>query len=262
MKLNEERSGKMYQFSKNNIIRINPNDPLTHEMVKRQKWETHFRPRPREPFVIAIGSHPNPTYKKALKCEHKESICTRPPLLFPILFSSPPFPSLFETKRKGRRRLRKRSSRRISGSNDPPDYRSTSEKRVKKEKGEENRMHATSVREFLFRESTRLFPREISRKRERERERESLSRRGRDLWMKIVDGTSVEENTFDRARIDRLSDFYPIFSFRCRFQCVYVAHFWDNLMTFLSCYLVFLGESLLSFWSYEFIVIKLEGREI
>lgn len=171
-----------------------------------------------------------------------------------------PYPLFFETKRKGRRRLRKRSSRRISGSNDPPDYRSTSEKRVKKEKGEENRMHATSVREFLFRESTRLFPREISRK--RERERESLSRRGRDLWMKIVDGTSVEENTFDRARIDRLSDFCPIFSFRCRFQCVYVAHFWGNLMTFLSCYLVFLGESLLSFWSYEFIVIKLEGREI
>lgn len=252
MKLNEERSGKMYQFSKNNIIRINPNDPLTHEMVKRQKWETHFRPRPREPFVIAIGSHPNPTYKKALKCEHKESICTRPPLLFPIPFSS---------------RRRERGGGGFG--NDRPEgsldrtIRRIIDRPVKKgwKRRRERRIVCTLLPwENSFSASRRAFFHEKFL--ERERERESLSRRGRDLWMKIVDGTSVEENTFDRARIDRLSDFCPIFSFRCRFQCVYVAHFWGNLMTFLSCYLVFLGESLLSFWSYEFIVINLEGREI
>lgn len=35
------------------------------------------------PFVIAAGPAPNPTDKEALKCEHKESICTCPPS-FPL----------------------------------------------------------------------------------------------------------------------------------------------------------------------------------
>lgn len=68
-------------------------------------------------------------------------------------------------------------------------------------------MHSrvTFVREFLFRESlsTRLFPREIPRERKREkeekREREPfLWRGGGDLWMKIVDGTSVDARIFPR----------------------------------------------------------------
>lgn len=253
MKLNEERSGKMYQFSKNNIIRINPNDPLTHEMVKRQKWETHFRPRPREPFVIAIGSHPNPTYKKALKCEHKESICTRPPLLFPIPFSSPPFPSPFETKRKGRRRLWKRSSRRISGSNDPPDYRSTSEKRVKKEKGEENRMHATSVREFLFRESTRLFPREISRKRERERERISFAARA--WFMDENRGWNKRRGEYVRSRenwsfVGFLSNILVSVPFPMRLRGPFLGQF-DDVSILLSCFSGREFIELLVLWIYQ-----------
>lgn len=65
------------------------------------------------------------------------------------------------------------------------------------------------------------------------------------------------------ARIDRLSDFYPIFV-SDRFVRVYVVHFCQFLITFLSCYLAFLEESLLVSSSYEFIVVNfyLERREI
>lgn len=62
-----------------------------------------------------------------------------------------------------------------------------------------------------------------------------------------------------RARIDRLSDFYPIFV-----SCAFTWFIYGNLITFLSRYLIFLEQSLLVFWSHEFIVVNfyLETREI
>lgn len=75
-----------------------------------------FRSRRCEPSVIAIGSAPNPTDKEALKCEHKESICTCPTVLsLPLLFafSSPIFIHRATTsKRKWKKKRKKTTTKR------------------------------------------------------------------------------------------------------------------------------------------------------
>lgn len=91
--------------------------------------------------------------------------------------------------------------------------------------------------------------------RKREKKRVSSEAGGGDLWMKIVGETGAETRIF-RARIDRLSDFYPIFV-----SCAFTWFISGNLITF-SISLIFLEQSLLRlFCSYEFIVGQFLFRE-
>lgn len=197
----------------------------------------------------------------------------------PSSISSPPSPSL-ETKNRKRRRIWKRlkTSRRISGERLSIEtilqIIDRSVKKKKKKGGERwKRRRESYALARYFREripfprvtldapfSTRNSSREKERKRGKERE-PFLWRRGGDLWMKIVDGTSVDARIFPRENwsfVGFLSNI-RFGSFRARLRGSFLPIF-DNVSILLSCF----SGSLLVSSSYEFIVVNfyLERREI
>lgn len=192
-----------------------------------------FRSRRCEPSVIAIGSAPNPTDKEALKCEHKESICTCPTVLSlpPSFFSHflPLFSSIERRRVRGNGKRRGRRRRRREEDSDDRtkdlanvsceqlaasllDYRSNvipeTEWKMKAWKAtgrEKNRMHsrAASAREF-HRESLSLPRCCAFSSRIPSIPRDPLLWLRCDLWEKNRGGNS-HEDTLHRGRIDRLS---------------------------------------------------------